>query len=114
METQIYVTCNKCGVSGPGAEYARTAVALATAAGWLTGKRPRFRQDYCPGCRAGFEVYPCAVPHKGLQSDSIFRLTCAGRPEVYTCGIHAQQVMRELFNGNVISVTVTDYRRQRD
>lgn len=114
METQVFVTCNKCGKCGPGADRTSKAVALAAAAGWLTGRRPRFRQDYCPDCRADFEIYPCTVLHKGSQSDSIFKITCAGRPDIFTCGIHAQQVMRELFNSNVISVTVTDYRRSRD
>lgn len=109
--------CASCGTEGPEGELVKGALEAAAVKGWLIGDRPHSRKDYCPACRPGFEPVMCAVPHtRGFkQSTAIYKLTVPDQEtEVYTCGVHAQQIMRELFNSgadSVLTAKTTSSRR---
>jgi hypothetical protein len=110
MRKDMHVVCLGCGAHGPDAPTAPSARTTAQLAGWLIGMRPRRGEDYCPSCRPQSGLQPCAVPHrKGPQSLAVYKMTSPSAV-VFTCGIHAQQVMRELFASGTDVVAVTKIR----
>ena len=111
--------CANCGTEGPEGNLVKGALEAARIKGWLIGDRPHSRKDYCPVCRAEFEPHMCAVAHtRGTkQSTAVYKMTIPDQMTVvYTCGVHAQQVMRELFNSgaaSVLTAKTTASRRNR-
>lgn len=112
MKRIAYTECANCGLRGPEAEFNPEALKLADSQGWLIRNRMYGTDDYCPACRAPHEERLCETAHKGAtQSLATYSLqtfrddVACGEP-MYTCGIHSQQMMRDMFAGGADSIMV--------
>ncbi len=114
-KTSKFAECAACGTAGPPGDLIPDALDAAQKAGWLTGKRPGSRLDYCPDCRAAHEPVPCTLPHHDAPgpAQALYRLLTDAGKELPSCGRHAPKLTRELFNGGAKTVTWEKIAAQR-